>query len=150
MADGKRIEIDQEGMRDFSAQLQSLVDKDIAPTASLVRHQLTGAAPFGVHTASPAVQAAALRYWHQMEGGIDFLEGLTHLTGSMARAAIDVVTTYHNADVDSLVALRSIENGASKAQSRAEQTVAEADRRAAEHDRLAALSEHRDLHGGKA
>ncbi|WP_433214859.1 hypothetical protein ACQP00_04765 [Dactylosporangium sp. CS-047395] len=150
MANSRQIKIDHEGMRDFSAQLQSLVDKDIGPTASAVRHQLTGAPPFGVHTASPAVQAAALRYWHQMEEAIEFLQVLSHNTGAIARTALDVVTTYENADINSVTQLRSIEGGASTAQTTSERITLEAERQAAEQERFAMLNERRQQHGSGA
>ncbi|WP_432985814.1 hypothetical protein [Dactylosporangium sp. CA-233914] len=150
MADGRRIEIDANGMRDFSAKLQTYVDKDIAPTTEFVRQQLQTFGAFGIHSASPVVQDAAKRYWLVMDQAITFLRALSHNTDTLAKTAKDIVTTYHDADVSSVDFLHAVEGGVSTQLTKSEQAAAAADQRAETQDRLDLLHERGGLRGGAA
>ncbi|WP_426510136.1 hypothetical protein ACPPVO_05260 [Dactylosporangium sp. McL0621] len=143
MADGKRIEIDPEGVRTFGADLQAYVDKDIAPTTAFVTRQLQSYGAFGIRSASPAVQEAALQYWNTMDQAITFLSALSHNTGALARTARELATTYRDADLDSAHFLKSVEGGASTGLTASEQA-------AQVQNRNDLLQERRNTHGGAA
>jgi hypothetical protein len=140
---GNQIKIDPEGVRAFGASLQSYVDKDIAPTTGFVTHQLQSYGAFGVRSASPAVQEAALQYWNVMDQAITFLATLSHNTGTLARTANDLVTTYLDADIDSADFMRTVEGGASTG-------IAASELAARLQDRDDLLQERRTTHGGAA
>ncbi|WP_433083446.1 hypothetical protein ACQP1P_04710 [Dactylosporangium sp. CA-052675] len=146
MAD-KQIKIDPEGVRAFGAGLQSYVDKDIAPTTDFVTYQLQSFGAFGIHSASPIVQDAALQYWNTMNQAITFLSALSHNTGALARTAHDLATTYLDADIDSVGFLNAVVSGASTDLTSAEQASHRADQ-VQTRDNL--LEERRDMHGGAA
>ncbi|WP_433613648.1 hypothetical protein ACQP2P_04795 [Dactylosporangium sp. CA-139114] len=144
MAD-KQIKIDPEGVRAFGAGLQSYVDKDIAPTTDFVTYQLQSFGAFGIHSASPTVQDAALQYWNTMNQAITFLSALSHNTGALARTAHDLVTTYLDADIDSADFLKAVEGGASKGLTASERAADQAEQ---VQTRNAQLEERRNMHGG--
>ncbi|MER7275175.1 hypothetical protein ABT369_12015 [Dactylosporangium sp. NPDC000244] len=146
MAD-KQIKIDPEGVRAFGASLQSYVDKDIAPTTDFVTYQLQSYGAFGIRSASPAVQDAAVQYWLVMSEAVSFLSTLSHNTGAMARTAKEIVTTYLDADVDSAGFLGAVEGGAAMELTASEQAAYRA-KQILNRDDL--VEERRDVHDGGA
>ncbi|MFG2037366.1 hypothetical protein [Dactylosporangium sp. NPDC048998] len=145
MADQHKIEINATGMKDFSAKLQSYVDKDLAPGGERIKNQLAMYPTFGVHTASPVVHQAAVQYWEQMEAAMAFLDALTHNAAVLARTAQEIVTTYRDVDDHSATFLRGVVSGASTEVSQAERAAQDADQRAKRNE----LHELHQARGGK-
>ncbi|WP_432835166.1 hypothetical protein [Dactylosporangium sp. CA-092794] len=146
MADSTRIQVDAAGLHDFSTKLQTSVDKDIIPTAQRVKNQLQFYASFGVHSASPAVQQAALDYWRRMEEAMRFLDTLAHNAATLAKVAQEIVTTYREADGQSADFLQTVQGGASTEVTNDERTANDAKQQARAAEERDRLDENRQLH----
>jgi hypothetical protein len=146
VSDSTGIEIDATGMQDFSAKLQDQVDRNIIPSTARIKSQMQFYTPFGVHSASPVVQSAATEYWHRMEEAMLFLDTLSHNAAVLARVAEEIVTTYRDADKESVNFLLALERGASTEVTRDEQAAWSAHERALANEQQERMNEIRDLH----
>ncbi|GAA2367269.1 hypothetical protein [Dactylosporangium salmoneum] len=146
MADSKGIEINATGMQDFSTKLQASVDKDIAPGSERIKNQLQFYPAFGIHSASPVVQSAAYSYWQRMEEAMLFLDTLSHNAAVLAKVAQEIVTTYRDADSQSVSFLEALQRGASTEVTRGEETAKAAYQQALADEQRDRMNENRELH----
>ncbi|MEV6926005.1 hypothetical protein AB0M46_16130 [Dactylosporangium sp. NPDC051485] len=146
MADSKGIEINAAGMQDFSTKLQDQVDKYIVPGSELIKNQLQFYPSFGIHSASPVVQSAAYSYWQRMEEAMLFLDTLSHNAAVLAKVAQEIVTTYRDADNQSVEFLSALEGGASTEVTRTEQANEDALQKALADEQRDRMNENRELH----
>jgi hypothetical protein len=144
VAGGDGFEIDTAGVRAFSANLQSEVDKTIAPASERIKQNLMWHAPFGERSGSPAVQAASVRYYGQMRGAVEFLDNLIHNASSLARAAEDAVAAYKAGDELSATTMAAIVGSAATRTQETERASVHTDAEAARADADSPAALHRN------
>src|SRR5687767_2760859 len=70
VATGDGITINPTGVEEFGTRLRAEVDKTIVPASDRIRQAMYAYPVFGQRSGSPAVQAAATRYYAQMRDAI--------------------------------------------------------------------------------
>jgi hypothetical protein len=128
VATGDGITINPTGVEEFGTRLRAEVDKTIVPASDRIRQAMYAYPVFGQRSGSPAVQAAATRYYAQMRDAIAFLDDLIHNTNTMIEATRDAVAAYRAGDDVSAATMAQIVGGASAKTINAEREAARADR----------------------
>lgn len=143
MAGGDGFKIDTAGVGEFSAKLQSEVDKDLVPRSDLIKQRLLWNPAFGERSGSPAVQAAATAYYEQMRAAVSFLDTLIHNASSFAVAANDAVAAYKAGDDVSALTMTQILGSASTKSRETELAEATAADEARRSERQSMADRHR-------
>lgn len=142
MAGGDGFKIDTAGVGEFSAKLQSEVDKDLVPRSDLIKQRLLWNPAFGERSGSPAVQAAAVTYYGQMRDAVALLDNLIHNANSVVKAAQDAVAAYKAGDALSAATMAQIIGGASTEMTNSEADAMRADNAAARAERDSLTDQH--------
>jgi hypothetical protein len=128
MSDGFRVDLS--GLHDFSARLRENLDWDLWPEGDAIGPIFQAGVPFGVRSASAAVQTAAGDYHQRLGEILRLMDAFLHNSEVMVQTAQTVLAHYRDADELAHLDLRTVISASSEAVTAGEPLAADVRREA--------------------